>query len=64
VSTLAAIEGGRGKPSWAPAWAPSKATLDYVNTLASIALLALGILYFFGLRSAKPFAQRHVAAVD
>lgn len=62
MSTLAAIEGGRGRPSWAPGWAPSKATLDYINTLASIVLLALGILYFFGLRSAKPFAKR-VAAV-
>jgi hypothetical protein len=60
---LRAIEGHGDKPRWAPAWAPSAATLDYVTKLLSLILLLLGVLYFAGLDGLKPFAQRHVAAV-
>lgn len=60
---LRAIEGGRDRPSWAPAWAPSSATLDYLNKLLTLVLVLLGLLYFAGLESLKPFAKRHVAAV-
>jgi hypothetical protein len=57
------LHGGGGKPSWGPAWAPSKDTLDYLQKLAALLFLALGALYFLGVRSLKPFAARHVAAV-
>lgn len=60
---LTAIRGGEGKPSWAPRWAPSSSTLDYVNKFATLLFLALGLLYFFGVRELKPFASKHVAAV-
>lgn len=61
--TITALRGGNGKPAWAPAWAPSAGTLDYLQKLATIVLLALGFLYFVGFDKLKPFAQRHVAAV-
>lgn len=60
---VTALRGGQDKPSWAPAWAPSAGTLDYLQKLATLILLALGALYFFGFDKLKPFAQRHVAAV-
>jgi hypothetical protein len=58
-----ALPGGRDKPDWAPAWAPSAGTLDYLQKVATIVLLALGVLYFLGIDQLKPFAKRHVAAV-
>jgi hypothetical protein len=60
---VTSIAGGRDKPSWAPKWAPSSATLDYLQKIIAIVLLALGALYFLGVRSLKPFAARHLAAV-
>lgn len=54
---------GGDKPSWAPMWAPSKGTLDYLSKLATLLFLVLGALYFVGVRSLKPFAARHIAAV-
>lgn len=57
------VQRGGNKPGWAPSWAPSKATLDYIAQLATLLFLALGALYFLGIRSLKPFAARHVAAV-
>lgn len=59
---VTAIRGG-GKPSWAPRWAPSKATLDYIEKVATLLFLVLGLLYFVGLHELKPFAARHIAAV-
>jgi hypothetical protein len=61
--TVTAIRGGGGKPSWAPSWAPSKDSLDYLQKLAALVFLALGALYFLGIRELKPFAEKHVAAV-
>lgn len=58
-----ALEGGRDRPRWAPAWAPSAATLEYVQKLASVIFLVLGILFFFGARSLKGFAAKHVAVI-
>jgi len=62
-ATVTAIRGGGDKPSWAPAWAPSSSTLDYLQKLAVVAFLLLGLLYFGGVEQLKPFATRHVAAV-
>lgn len=60
---VTALPGGGDKPRWAPRWAPAAATLDYLQKLAALLFLALGILYFLGVHSLKPFATRHVAAV-
>lgn len=62
-TAVTTIEGGRDRPRWAPAWAPSASTLDYVQKLAAVAFLVLGIFYFLGVQSLKGFATRHVAAV-
>lgn len=51
------------RPRWLPSWAPSGATLDYLSKLATIAFLALGLLFFAGFDSLRPFAQKHVAAL-
>jgi len=61
--SVTALPGGRDKPAWAPAWAPTRATLDYLQKLVAIVLLVLGALYFLGVERLKPFAARHVAAV-
>lgn len=63
VAPLSSIEGGRDKPAWAPRFLPGKATLDYLQSLATLILFALGILYFAGIDKLRPFAQRHIAAV-
>jgi hypothetical protein len=57
------IQGGRDRPSWAPAFFPSASTLDYIAKLATVILLALGALYFLGIERLRPFARHHVAAV-
>lgn len=58
-----AIDGGRDRPRWAPSWAPSATSLEYIQKLASVVFLVLGIFYFLGVRSLKGFAARHIAAV-
>jgi hypothetical protein len=63
MSSVTAIEGGRDRPRWAPGWAPARSTLEYLEKIASLVFLVLGILYFLGVRSLKPFAAKHVAAV-
>lgn|GEM_PF-3936772 len=50
-------------PEWAPWWAPSPTSLDYLNKLAATAFLILGVLYFLGFDGLRPFAHKHVAAV-
>lgn len=63
TGNLSRLEGGGDKPRWAPGWAPTSTSLDYLAKLATVVLLILGSLYFFGFTSLKPFAQQHVAAV-
>jgi len=63
TATVTALPGGGDKPRWAPAWLPTAATLDYIQKLVTIVLIALAALYFVGFRSLKPFAH-HIAQVE